>query len=243
MTQLTRRDFNLLLGLGLANLAGRALAQPASISKSKPVLDHLIWIVPDLEEGRRTFQAMTGVGSVLGGITPGRASSHNALASLGNGAYLEIFSPRVAMTSGRWLDLIKKNDKPMLVSYALRVEDRFAALQKNIPRSGLKGSAPREMGRDRPDGIAMRWQLMTVSGSPVDLSLPFFIDWLDTRPHPSEDSPTGVKLQRFELGHPDAAELRRIFKALEIDLPVVEGDKLSFTAYLETPKGNVSLSG
>ena len=190
MPKMTRRQFNRLMSLGLPGLsliAGHAFAQDRSARGGKPVMDHIIWIVPDLEEGRRMFQEMTGVGSVLGGITPGRPSSHNALASLGNGAYLEIFSPRIAMSNGRWLDMVNKDGKPHLVSYALRVEDRFAALQKNIPASGLKGNGPRSMGRDRPDGIAMRWQLMTVAGSSVDLSLPFFIDWLDTRPHPSEE--------------------------------------------------------
>lgn len=243
MREMNRRDFNLLLGLGLGSLAVRAFGAERAAGKGKPVLDHLIWIVPDLAEGRREFEALTGVGSVLGGITPGRASEHNALVSLGDGAYLEIFSPRVAMTSGRWLDLVNQSGRPQIASYVLQVDDGFKALQKNIPGAGLKGTVPRAMGRERPDGVQMKWTLLNVSGSKVDNSLPFFIDWLGSKPHPSEDSPTGVKLRRFELGHPEAGELRRIFQALEIDLPVVSSDKPSFAAYLDSPKGPVVLKG
>ena len=68
-----------------------------------------------------------------------------------------------------------------------------------------------------------------------------FIDWLDTRPHPSEDSPTGVTLKRFELGHPESAELQRIFRALDIDIPVVARAVPTFTAILDSPKGEVVL--
>ena len=243
MTTFTRRDLNKLLGFGLAGLVTGAFAQGTANGKGKPVLDHLIWIVPDLEEGRRTFEALTGVGSILGGITPGRASSHNALVSFGDGSYLEIFSPKVAMTSGRWLDLVNQDGQPKLVSYVMRVEDEFREVQKNIPASGLKGTAPKAMGRKRPDGIEMKWSLLNVSGSPSDNSLPYFIDWLGTKPHPSEDSPTGVKLKRFELGHPNAGELKRIFDALQIDLPVITSEKPSFAAYIESPKGNVVLRG
>ena len=241
MAGFTRREANLLIGLGLAGLATGAFANGGLKDKSKPVLDHIVWAVPELEEGRRIFESLTGVASVSGGKSPGNTVSHNALASLGNGAYLEIFCPSVVMKSGPWLDLVKKDGKPKIASFCMRVEDGFKALQKNIPAAGLNRTEPRAMGRVRPDGVELKWKLLNIAGSKVDSSLPFFIDWLGSRPHPSEDSPTGVLLKRFEVAHPDAGEVKRIFDALEIDIPVVTSDKPSFAAYLETPKGPVVL--
>lgn len=238
---ITRRQANLLIGMGLAGLATRGFAQGAS--RGKPVLDHLVWVVPELEEGRRIFEGLTGVASVSGGKSPGKDVSHNALANLGGGAYFEIFSPSVVMTRGRWLDLVKDGGKPVLASFCMRIEDEFAELQKRLPGAGLKGTPPRAMGRVRTDGHEIRWKLMNVSGSKVDDQLPFFIDWLGSRPHPAEDSPRGVVLKRFEVVHPEAQEVTRIFGALGIDIPAVPGDKPGFAAHLDTPKGGVVLRG
>jgi hypothetical protein len=248
MAGFTRREINILIGLGLAGLATGAFPRGLFASnglknRGKPVLDHIVWGVPELEEGRRIFENLTGVASVSGGRSPGNTVSHNALANLGNGAYFEIFCPSVVMKSGPWLDLVKEAGKPRIVSFCMRVEDEFKALQKNIPAAGLKGTEPRAMGRVRPDGVEIKWKLLNVSGSKVDNSLPFFIDWLGSRPHPAEDSPTGVLLKRFEVAHPNTGEVKRIFDVLEIDVPVVTSDKPSFAAYLETPKGSVVLKG
>jgi len=248
MARFTRREINLLMGLGLASLAtgvfGKGVfASNGAKNPGKPVMDHIVWGVPELEEGRRIFESLTGVASVSGGRSPGNTVSHNALASLGNGAYFEIFCPSVVMKSGPWLDAVRSDGKPKIVSFCLRVEDGFKALQKNIPAAGLKGSEPRAMGRVRPDGVELKWKLLNISGSRMDSSLPFFIDWLGSRPHPAEDSPKGVLLKRFEVVHPDAGEVKRIFDALDIDIPVVTGDKPSFAAHLDTPKGSVVLKG
>lgn len=242
MTELTRREAGLLLGLGLGlSIAGPAMAaRLTGGSGGKPKLDHIVWAVPDLEEGRKLFAELTGVQAVSGGKAPGRSESHNALVSLGDGAYLEIFAPRVAMSRGRWLDLVQ-DGKPHLASYCLRVEDEFTDLLKAIPAAGLQATGPRAMGRVRPDGVALKWKLLNISGSKVDDSLPFFIDWLGSRPHPSEDSPAGARLHHFEVRHPDAAEVTRIFKTLAIDLPVVHAEQPALALHLDTPKGRVVL--
>lgn len=243
MTELTRREAALLLGLGL----GAGIAAPAGAArlvwtaKGKPGLDHIVWAVPDLDEGRKLFAELTGVEPVSGGKAPGRDRPHNALVSLGGGTYLEVFAPRVAMSSGRWFDAIQ-DGKPHVVSYCLHVQDEFADLQKAIPQAKLKADGPRAMGRVRPDGIQLNWKLLNISGSAVDDSLPFFIDWLGSKPHPSEDSPAGARLARFEVRHPQAAEVRRIFAKLAIDLPVVEADAPALAVHLDTPKGRVVLN-
>ena len=226
--EVTRREAGLLASIasGLLSLGG-AGAATAAPGAARLRLDHIVWAVPDLEEGRRQIEAWTGILPVLGGHAPGATQSHNALASLGGGTYLEVFAPRVAMRSGRWLDLVS-DGKPHIASYALRTNG-FDALLKAVPNVGLSPSGPRAIGRVRADGSAL------------DDSLPFFIDWLGSKPHPSEDSPQGIALERFEVNHPDADQLRRVFSALAIDIPVQRADKPSFAAHLRTPKGPLIL--
>ncbi len=238
--EVTRREAGLLASIasGLLSLGG-AGAATAAPGAARLRLDHIVWAVPDLEEGRRQIEAWTGILPVLGGHAPGATQSHNALASLGGGTYLEVFAPRVAMRSGRWLDLVS-DGKPHIASYALRTNG-FDALLKAVPNAGLSPSGPRAMGRVRADGGELNWKLLNVSGSALDDSLPFFIDWLGSKPHPSEDSPQGIALERFEVNHPDADQLRRVFSALAIDIPVQRADKPSFAARLRTPKGPLIL--
>lgn len=239
MATWTRREAAVLLGLGAFSAAARSAERPAG--KGKPRLDHIVWAVPDLEEGRKLFEQLTGVVSASGGIAPGRSQSHNALVGLGNGSYLEIFAPRVAMPNGGyWRDLIE-DGKPHLASFCLRVEDEFSALLKAMPDTGLKSTAPRAMGRTRTDGIALNWKLLNVSGTTMDNYLPFFIDWLGSKPHPAEDSPQGVRLESFEVRHPQADAMQKIFTALAIDVPVVQAASPSFALHLQTPKGKVVL--
>ncbi len=93
---LSRREFQLLLGLGFLGTARIARAAGGD----RPQLDHIVFLVPDLEAGMDRFEAITGVRPLSGGIAPGRTASHNALVSLGGRSYLEVFSPDRAMTSG-----------------------------------------------------------------------------------------------------------------------------------------------
>ncbi len=55
-------------------------------------LDHTLWAAPDLTEGARLFEQLTGVTPVHGGSHPGLGTV-NRLVSLGDGSYLEIIAP------------------------------------------------------------------------------------------------------------------------------------------------------
>lgn len=253
MKGLTRRDAARLLGFGIgAGLVGApALANAAPLggddaggqaAKTRTQLDHIVWAVPDLDAAVDHIEKITGIRPVSGGISPGRSAPHNALFALGNGSYFEVFSP-VRATGGagtRWQAAIA-DGQPHIVSYAVTVTDGFADLLPRIPGSGVGHTAPRPMGRVKPDGNHLKWELVHLNSHPLSESLPFFIDWKGSRPHPSEDSPAGVTLERFEIGHPEVEELRRIFNQLNIDFPVVWSAKPSIVATLRGPKGLVRL--
>jgi catechol 2,3-dioxygenase-like lactoylglutathione lyase family enzyme len=236
MAMLNRREFQLLAALGLLGTSRLARA-----AESRPALDHIVFLVPNLEAAMERFEATTGVRPVSGGITPGRAASHNALVGLGGGSYLEIFSPDRAMTSGVWLDEIHARPEPHIGGFCMHVDGGLDDLAKATVAAGLTGAGPREMGRKRPDGVTLNWKLYNVDAPVAGPTMPFFIDWLGS-PHPSADSPQGCKITGFGIGHPNPGEMKRIFAALRIDLPVTEAAKPTITAQIDTPKGPLTLT-
>ncbi len=250
MTDFSRRDLSRLVGIGLgASLLGAApLANAAKRApgKSAPgktglALDHVVWAVPDLDAAIRQIADLTGIEPVSGGKAPGREQSHNALISLGGGSYFEIFSPARAGGGGRWGEAIA-DGKPRIVSYALRATDRFEKLRTAIAARGHGFTGPRAMGRVRPDGGAVNWELLNVTGTPFDDALPFLIDWLGSKPHPSESSPKGATIASFVVAHPQADQLAEVYRGLGIDTPVVRSARHAIHLQLNTPAGKVWLT-
>lgn len=248
MADYSRRDMSRLFAAAGATLvAGKALAQatpgPLPANSAGLSLDHIVWAVPDLDEGVRLIANLTGVQPVSGGVSPGRARPHNALISLGNGSYLEIMAPRnTGMTEGPWIDAISDGGTH-IVDFAERVIDRFAGLRSRLANNPLAKLQPdvRPMGRVRPDGGELKWELLNFADRPFDGVVPFFIDWLGSRPHPSENSPSGVTIESFFVAHPRAEELGNLYRAAGIDVPVLRSERPERVLLLNTPKGRVYL--
>lgn len=245
MHDFSRRDLSRLAGIGLGAslLGGASLASAAKRASTKTglALDHIVWAVPDLDAAVRQITDLTGIEPVSGGKAPGREQPHNALLSFGGGSYFEIFSPARAGGGGRWGDAIG-DGKPRIVSYALRATDRFEKLRAAITVHGHSFTGPRAMGRVRPDGGAVNWELLNVAGTPFDDALPFFIDWLGSKPHPSESSPKGATIASFVVAHPQADQLAEVFRGLGIDTPVVRAARHAIHLQLNTPAGKVWLT-
>lgn len=248
MTDFSRRDFSRALGLGAGLVAAASMAKAgqaagagaAAAPASGLALDHIVWAVPDLDKGIRQIADLTGIEPVSGGKAPGRDRPHNALLSLGGGAYLEIFSPLNANAEGPWKQAITDGE-PHIVGYALRVTDRFARLKADLGRNGYSFTGPRAMGRVRPDGGAVKWELLHGKGTPFDGALPFFIDWLGSTPHPSESSPKGATIESFTVTHPRADELAKLYRDIGIETPVIRGNRHGLNLTLATPKGRLFL--
>lgn len=249
MTGLSRREAAHVFGLGIgtallggSTLAGAATAgQPDDGAQVPAGLDHIVWAVPDLDAGVQLITNLTGIAPVSGGLAPGRTQPHNALLSLGGGSYLEVFCPARTGSANHWGALIA-DGKPRVVSYAIHYSDRFAALLKQLANTDLKVTGPRAMGRVRPDGGRLDWELLNIGGTSFDGMLPFFIDWLGSTPHPSQSSPTGVTIEKLVIVHPDADRVAETYRAIGIAVSVVRGDKASIHVRLRTPKGIVALS-
>src|SRR5688572_21311695 len=81
------------LALTVAVFALAGISQQQSLpAQGSAVIDHFILSINDLERGVAEFEQKTGVKPVFGGVHPNRGTQ-NALASLGDGRYIEVLAP------------------------------------------------------------------------------------------------------------------------------------------------------
>ncbi|HSM00900.1 MAG TPA: VOC family protein [Acidimicrobiia bacterium] len=143
-------------------------------------IDHVIFVVEDLDHAAAELFDGYGLASVAGGRHAGHGTG-NRIVPLGS-AYLELMAvldPVEAADSplGRWA---ASTERPGLVPAALclRTEDA----DREAERLGL---AAVSMSRIRPDGTVLSWRLVGVDEMFGPDRLPFFIEWeIDPDDHP-----------------------------------------------------------
>ena len=211
-----------------------------------PYLDHIIWACDDLERGSRQFETLTGVRPRYGGVHAS-GSTHNALVGLGNRCYLEILAPLGPASPGddHWCRLARGVREPRILTYCLRSPHSLSELASIFNSSGWKNAVVASNGRTTHEGLHLRWQWLGPAVDRFGLAFPFFIDWLDS-PHPAESfsraqPDSGILLQRFAVGHPDAAELSRTLAEIGSPIDTFTADDVQFCVQLQTPLGAVSL--
>jgi hypothetical protein len=85
--------------------------------------------------------------------------------------------------------------------------------------------------------------MLLISGHDYGAFLPILIDWGAT-PHPAKTSPTGLSVARFEVRHPEADELAKIYnELLGTELDTVRADHSMLDLVLDTPKGRFAFRG
>ncbi len=193
------------------------------------MLDHLLWGVPELDQGIRDFTERSGVRAAAGGRHPG-AGTHNALLDLEAGRYLEIIAPDPAQD--RFNDfgrLLRGLTGPALLTWAARA-------------AGLVPGEIAHMSRRKPDGDLLAGRLLEIGGHPWGPLLPFFIEW-HTGTHPSADAPRGCRLESFSLACPDPESLRSALSSLRLDVAVQAAAEPALRAIVESPRGPIRLDG
>src|SRR5262249_7979227 len=127
--------------------------------------------------------------------------TRNALASLGGRHYLEIIAPDPDQDTFDFQIDIRTLREPRLITWAAATTDvdGVAAAAKS---AGLGVLGPRDGSRKRTDGKLLKWRTLGIDArltlNDVD-PVPFFIQWAADSPHPSADSPSGLRLTGFEL--------------------------------------------
>lgn len=203
-------------------------------------LDHLIVGVPSLERGVAWLERGTGVRAAVGGRHP-QWGTHNALASLGGGAYLELIArdPAAAAPARLPFGLAAVEEDPRLIGWAVRTADVDTAVAA-ARALGHDPGDPVTMHRRTADGELVSWRLTSNAseGGPV----PFLIDWGATR-HPSEGAPAGLRLVHVVATHPDPGALRARLAALGVGVEVVAAEAAGLNAEIEGPSGLLVLGG
>lgn len=202
-------------------------------------LDHLIWAVPDLDEGVRDMEERTGVRAAYGGRHPG-VGTHNAILDLGGRRYLEILAPDPSQTRfSSFGALVRDLRRPKLLSWAVRTDD-VRAVVKSAQRGGLRPGVVLSLSRRTPAGVTLSWRLLQIGGHDFGPLLPIFIEWC-TEEHPSGQSPPGCALVSLSVRTPDADALRSHLGVIGMTQDVRNGEEPGLAAEISSPKGTLSL--
>ncbi|MFN4292606.1 MAG: VOC family protein [Thermoflexales bacterium] len=137
-------------------------------------LDHIVILVEDLDAAQGQWR------DAGFNVTPGGAHAdgltHNALICFADGSYIELLAFRAqAVAAHRW-DRFRAFPGP--IDYAIAVND-LPAFAQQINARGLNYTEAIEGGRQRPDGVTIRWR---TSWPPQHAEgLPFLIEDLTPR--------------------------------------------------------------
>src|SRR5687768_2894604 len=181
------------------------------------VIDHFILGINELDRGVAEFERMTGVKPVTGGVHPGRGT-RNALASLGNGRYIEVIAPDPKQTvSTPMVQELRALESLRPIGWALGTQDLFA-LQARVQQREIEHSAIQPGSRALPDGSRLAWSTFGVM-RPAHNWIPFFIRWTDPAKQPSHTSPAGCALDSVQLEDPNPDAVLTVLRAVELKVP------------------------
>jgi hypothetical protein len=211
---------------------------------AQPELDHLVVAADTLERGRAHVEACLGVAPRAGGSHPGMGT-HNALARLGPGRYLEIIAIEADATPParpRWFGLDDPaiqtglRERPRLLTWVARTADLDATLAAAHHEPG----EPRSMQRG-----ALAWRIAyPTNGALIEHGLvPPLIEWAPGTTHPAEHLPDdGLRLQRLQARHATPRLMTAMLAPLGLDtvLEVTDADSdavARIRALIDTPTG------
>lgn len=204
-------------------------------------IDHLLFGVPDLQQGIALIAERLGATPALGGRHPG-VGTHNALLSLGAGAYLEVIAPdpAQAVPAAALPYGLARLDEPRLLTWAVRPA-AWEVYRQELEALGIRGRDwPGQ--RIRPDGAQLSWRSVKleapvqVNGIDCDGVMPFPIEWQSTA-HPARSAPGQLVLETLQLLHPQAAKLAPALKRLRLPAAIAESDQAGLAATIRQPNG------
>lgn len=194
-------------------------------------LDHLAVAADSLEEGREAVEAALGVKLQPGGQHVD-FGTHNMLLGLEDGLYLEVIAidPQAPkLNRARWFDLDRFEGFPRLTNWICRSDDLNAYVASR-PCVG----APVALSRGD-----LKWRMaVPLDGRlPFDTMFPAIMQW-DGVHHPAARlAPSGCRLERLVVCHPEAKALDAALGAMSDNRIVFEPGEAALSAELSTPFG------
>ena len=214
-------------------------------------LDHLVYVVPDLDAGVARFAEATGVQPVYGGAHVGLGTANYLVGLHPAGwadeptplTYLEILGPDPEQEIGA--DVVRplevdRVDAARLQTWAIHPQG-FDGVLERAAASGVDVGEVRAMSRRTPEGDLLEWRLTMRAQLPFAGLQPFLIDW-GSSPHPATRELPVLGLESLTLTHPDAGGLQAALAALGADgTDVEQGVERQMAAVLQTPRGTVEI--
>ncbi|HEX2293789.1 MAG TPA: VOC family protein [Actinomycetota bacterium] len=203
-------------------------------------LDHVIVAVRDLDAAAERFERDHGLSSVAGGRHRGLGTG-NRIVPLGD-AYVELMAvvdeaEAEGSALASWVRATCA-DGDRLGALCLRTDDVRGVAQR-------LGTPALPMGRVRPDGSELRWELAGLEQTLGDPRLPFFIQWhADASQLPGAarvEHPSGARgIEWVEVACDEQTLLDRVGEPLEALRPV-GGRGGVVRVGIETPAGTLVL--
>lgn len=201
-------------------------------------IDHVLLAARDLEQAARVLDDRYGLASVEGGRHPLWGTA-NRIVPVGD-MYLELVAvvdEHRARESGfgRWVASAPGIVSPL--GWAVRTCD-IDVVARRLELDVEPGS------RAAPDGRVLEWKLAGVGHAAADPVLPFFIEWGDQTPHPSEARVThragDVGLDRIEI-RGDAGRLSTWLGGQDLPLSIEHGRSAISRVVLTADGGEIAL--
>ena len=199
-------------------------------------LDHLAVACETLEEGREAVETALGVSLQPGGQHP-RYGTQNLLLGLEDGLYLEV----IAIDPGapeppfpRWFDLDRFEGYARLHTWICRADDLDGHVARN-PRAGV----PVDMVRGN-----LSWRMAVPENGqlPFDNCHPAVMQWNGSDHPAARLTPSGCRLERLTVRHPDADALSAMVGPMEDARIQFETGEAGLSAEFSTPYGKRVLS-
>ena len=185
---------------------------------------------------------MTGVRPLFSGMHP-KFGTHNALLSLGNNCYLELIAP---MDSTKKLSgpfkACEDMDELTVLGWAIGTND-LTAVDQWLHDNQITNTGPVAGSRTAPDGDILSWRTIFLTDRGAN---PFFIQWDDHCPHPSDTTPGGCMLWQVQVAIDEKNALNTFIRKLAVSMVIEENENrasgrlIGFS--LETPKGKVKFA-
>jgi len=209
------------------------------------MIDHLVYLVHDLEDAAQKLGDALGVTFSPGGRHLNRGTK-NVLLRIGPKTYFELMAvdPDNSSFSGeRWMgaDHLPAGVFGRLSRWGLQVdgtdmEAKAQLLEEQIPGAGVIQPGSRQLA----DGKTLRWQL-TDPGTEAVRTLPFLIDWCGD-PTPAERLPdVGCRLA-FLMVFSKKATLISSIRQGAMGIQVLSSGNELLRAELIGPAGSITLT-
>ncbi|SEQ74689.1 VOC family protein [Neolewinella agarilytica] len=209
------------------------------------MIDHLVYLVHDLDEAAAKLGKALGVSFSPGGRHLNRGTK-NVLLRIGPKTYFELMAvdpDNLEFSGNRWMgaDHLPKELPGRLSRWGLQVNGADLISKAKLLETQIPGAGAIQPGsRQLDSGKTLRWQL-TDPGTEAVRTLPFLIDWCGD-PSPAERLPeVGCRLRFFRVSAPKSNLISTLCKSTP-EVTIATSEKEFLRAELVGPAGQVVLT-